>query len=147
MDNLSLLFSAAAALLALLASPAMADGSAVTTWNCWYQGQTRLACRLAPPDGLADEPDEDAVATPGTDALPQGQPSGLPAVAQRILREPLKLRDRIIVIPMFSSYESRENARELADAVMCGTRLACRVNYHPDMATVAFLHETDPARD
>lgn len=147
MDKLSSPTPAARALLALLGSPASAGEPFITTWTCRYQEQTRLACRLAPADDLAYEPGENARATPGADALLPSQPSDPLAVMQRKLREPGRLRGRIIVIPMFSSYESRENARELADAVMCSTRLACRVNYYPDIAAVAVLHEIDPARD
>lgn len=142
MDSIALPIPAIATILALCglqASLACADEIAVTTWHCWYQGQTRLACRLATVAGDGE--------TLSPEALTDPLRAALPAAAQQVLDHPARLRNRTVTIPMFSSYEDRANAEDLADAVMCGARMACRVVFHPDIAAIAFLHETDPARD
>ncbi len=126
------------------AAPAT-DGTAIsapatTVWTCWHNGKTRILCRLsrAPEWGTA-EAAELAAPYPGQMVLP---------LAVREIREqPMRLYGRTLVIPMFSTPELAANSEMLADAVMCGARPACRVDFFHDVAGLASLYEEDPALD
>jgi len=107
-----------------------------TRWTCWYNGSMGVLCRVtdAPPAEAAVEPV--AVA-----------PDGLPEVARVILERPGLLRGRTVAIPLYSQPEEMANAELLADAVMCGARASCSVDFFRDLAALAMQLEEDPARE
>ncbi len=150
----------AALAMAGLVSTAQAEPTAPspgTVWNCWMAGSATVECRLADAQALAtpvavESHPSAATADPAPEALsvaPSGMPSRrpLPALVDTILERPAALRDRRIRIPLYSPPESRENAEELADAVMCGARKHCQVRFIHAIELAALYYEEDPARD
>lgn len=137
-----------AALIGLLpAHAALADGgTADTLWTCWHGNATALICQLSSV-ATADSPDalQPAPIVPAGNAEGAGKRSF--ALANAILRSPGELRGRRIVIPMFSEPEDRAFMIELAEAVMCGVRPRCAVEFLQSISEVALaLDEAgDPA--
>lgn len=117
-----------------------------TTWNCWHARNTKILCRLADAPELVDDAAAIEVAAP---AAPTARPqrTRLPKIAKTILEQAAKLRERTISIPMYSHPESMANAEELADAVMCGARKSCRVQFFRSVALAALYIVGDPALD
>lgn len=120
-----------------------ATAVAETTWNCWHARNTKILCRLAD----APEVIEDAAAIEVAAPTARLQRTRLPKIAKTILEQAAKLRERTISIPMYSHPESMANAEELADAVMCGARKSCRVQFFRSVALAALYIVGDPALD
>ena len=118
------------------AEPAAAPAEPLeTSWTCWYNGDSRVLCRVAAAPALDAAPL--TTAYPGRDTLPEA--------VRTIHERPALLRGRTITIPLHSPPEDMDNAAELACAVMCGIRTACRVDFFRDVAELALRHEEDPA--
>lgn len=135
-------------------APAMAEddgpdavaSASETTWNCWHARGTNILCRLADAPEVIEEAVTHQVHEPARQTtLPQR--GRLPKIAETILKQAAKLRERTISIPMFSHPESMANAEELADAVMCGARKSCRVQFFRSVALAALHIVGDPALD
>jgi hypothetical protein len=69
----------------------------------------------------------------------------LPRIAYGILENPARFAGRTITIPLLSPPENLANAEELADAVMCGGRQACGVQFF--RSVTAFAQHLDEAAD
>jgi hypothetical protein len=108
-----------------------------TRWTCWYNGRTSVLCRVT--DAPLAQPPLDPAASPPSD--------GLPEVARVILERPGLLRGHTLTIPLHSPPEEMANAELLAEALMCGARTSCRVDFFRDVAALAMQFEEDPARD
>lgn len=128
----------------LPARAALADaGAAETRWTCWHGNATAVICQLS--SALASS--DDAIDTAG-DAVAGVAAGGRSlALANRILRKPGELEGRRIVIPMFSEPEDRAFMIELAEAVMCGVRPRCAVEFLQSVSEVALALDAigDPA--
>ncbi|BAL22399.1 hypothetical protein AZKH_0047 [Azoarcus sp. KH32C] len=130
--------------------PAHAEGStAHTTWVCWHDtATTSLSCQLSQDDGpVAEVPGEvpDAGEAERSAAPSKGRP--LPRVARQILEHPEQFQGRRISIPMYSDPGEREFMIQLAEAVMCGVRQACSVEFLRTISEVALAQDAldDPA--
>lgn len=97
-------------------------------WRCWDNEDTTLGCRL-----------EAAVVQPwaqegaGAYAAPSDSAGvdrrGLPPFVRALRDRPSDLAGRTIRIPMHGPLLDPAFARELAQAVMCGSRAACSVQF------------------
>lgn len=128
------------------ASPRAATAIAETTWNCWHARNTKILCRLADAPEVIEDAAASEVGAP-TGVTTASRPARLPKIAETILQQAAKLRQRTISIPMYSHPESMANAEELADAVMCGARKSCRVQFFRSVALAALYIVGDPALD
>jgi hypothetical protein len=122
---------------------AHAEGNtAHTTWVCWHDTATSLSCHLsqdeAPVAAAQDAGDAPAASS-------KGRP--LPRLAREILEHPEQFQGRRISIPMYSEPEEREFMIQLAEAVMCGVRKACSVEFLRTISEVALAQDAidDPA--
>lgn len=136
-------------LLALSATGAQAEMPAArpASWVCWYADGTSLACRLGP-EGLSMLSPADLSAGAEDSAIvPPAGRRPLPEIVRTILLQPEKLAGRTISIPLFTEAQDMDFARELAEAVMCGTRRLCRVLFLGSSAEVALALDAvdDPA--
>lgn len=130
--------------LAEVAAAPTTTATAETTWNCWHARNTKILCRLAYAPEVIEYSADDDVAVAATQAkLPLR--ARLPLLAETILKQAAKLRERTISIPMYSHPESMADAEELADAVMCGGRNSCRVQFFRSVALAALYIVGDPA--
>lgn len=96
--------------------PAHAESDAqVTTWQCWYNRDTRVQCVLKEtrlPSNLDREGTRVAL---WASAVPDDGES--------------------VFIPLFTHPEDWGQVRVLAESVMCGTNVAtCRVEFHRSLA-------------
>lgn len=145
---------AAAPLLALCAAPMAFSAdelheppteAAATTWTCRYDGQTRILCRLS---SATDPPADGDEAQPADGAAETDPVYGrLPPLVQQIHLRPAQLRGQTIVIPIYSHPFGRERVEQLADAIMCGGKSSCRVDFAHDAADFSAFEEIDPARE
>lgn len=136
-------------LMALYATCAHAEEVVArpVSWVCWYAGAASVACRLGGPDG--GELSGADLQSPTTDAgaaLPAGK-RPLPEIVRTILQQPHTLVGKTISIPLFTEARDAEFVRELADAVMCGTRKLCRVLFLGTSTEIALALDAfdDPA--
>lgn len=134
--------------LALADELTLSNGDSVseTTWNCWNERNVKILCSLVDTSIVSNE---DFLPAPSIDPNASAYPSRepLPDLVETILERPEYLRDRTISIPLYSPPETHANAEALADAVMCGARPGCHVEFFHSIWMVALLYETDPARD
>ncbi len=129
---------------ALLSAGAHAETPAVE-WICWHDNAKSLLCQLSSSeDGYVGGAMADAKADV-TDAAPRR--GVLPRLAHAILQDPASLKGRRITIPMFSEPEDWEFMVELAESVMCGTKIACSVHFVRQVPELALLLDEhgDPA--
>ncbi|NMG45013.1 hypothetical protein GPA22_14895 [Aromatoleum toluvorans] len=136
-------------LLALPVTAAHAEAPAVTpvSWICWYANGTAVSCRLGPPDAFMPAPAELQPGAADAGALLPAGKRPLPQIVRTILQEPEKLADRTISIPLFAESHDTDFVRELAEAVMCGTRKLCRVLFLRSSTDIALTLDAveDPA--
>lgn len=122
------------------------DSVLPTTWHCWLDRSSRVLCQLeqAPPANEND-PGFLPVSDLSVSSYPRRGP--LPRIAYSILENPARFAGRTITIPLLSPPENMANAEELADAIMCGGRQACGVQFFRSVVAFALhLDEgTDPA--
>lgn len=136
-------------LLAMFATAAAAEPVAgrATSWVCWYANGTSVACRLAAPDeNMLVATDTQLQVPEGGALLPAGVRS-LPEIVRTILQQPERLVGRTISIPLFTQARDLDFVRELAEAVMCGTRQRCRVLFFDSSPEIALALDAieDPA--
>ena len=139
-------WGAAFGLLCTVGQAMAAVNDLPTTWACWYDGATAVSCQLlSAPDlpGLTSTSEAPPSQQPQV-AAPVGR-RPLPVLVDIILNQPKALYGRHISIPMFTVPEDMKFVRELAEAVMCGTRDNCRVRFLISMAEAALL--TDQFED
>ena len=79
------------------------------TWDCWYDGEASVMCQAGAGDALA--------------ISEQGNHAG----------------GAVTAIPLFSAAEDMGMVRQLAQAVMCGSRKACVVRFAGNRAVLAAL--------
>ena len=136
-------------LMALYATCAHAEEAAArpVRWVCWYTGAASIACRLGAPDAFV--PSGAELQSPTSDAgavLPAGK-RPLPEIVRTILQQPETLVGRTISIPLFTEARDADFVRELAEAVMCGTRKLCGVLFLGSSTEIALALDAldDPA--
>ena len=97
-----------------------------TVWACRYNGSMSIFCSLiaAPAPTTAADP---SAPSSTTDIFPTRGP--LPPLVGTIAAEPGLLLGQFVRIPLHSPPEYLDDAALLADAVMCGGRLNCLVNF------------------
>lgn len=126
-----------------------AQAPAMTIWHCWYDGMTGVLCRI----GELETPSaatSSASATASTNASTEsGRPQRgtLTQLAVALVNAPAKMVERTIRVPLLSYPENMSDVEELADAVVCGGRITCRVEFFRTTGALA-LHlddEGDPA--
>lgn len=119
--------------LCALASGIAASGGAAATgietvWACWYDGSASVLCRLL----TAPSPIDEATAESAVSWLmPTNERTGrpLPALVHVISQDPAQLASRTVRIPLHNYAHNMEAVEQLADAVMCGGRSDCRVQF------------------
>ncbi|HJV25769.1 MAG TPA: hypothetical protein VJ673_08775 [Aromatoleum sp.] len=127
--------------------PAHAEGGAAhTTWMCWQDSATSLSCHLSQDGDTAPAAVPEPAAGTATPAS-SSRTRPLPRVARQILERPEQFQGRRISIPMYSEPEEREFMVQLAEAVMCGVRKACSVEFLRTISEVALAQDAidDPA--
>lgn len=136
-------------LLALPAACAHAEGAAArpASWVCWYADGASVACRLGAPEAFLPSVADLEPGASDAGALPPAGRRPLPEIVRTILQEPGKLAGRTISIPLFTEAQDMEFVRELAEAVMCGTRKLCRVLFLRSSTDIALALDAleDPA--
>lgn len=136
-------------LLTLTATGAHAEEPAAraASWVCWYAKSASVSCRLGEPAALAAaDADPQSPLSDAGGVLPAGT-RPLPEIVRTILQQPESLAGRTISIPLFTEARDTEFVRELADAVMCGTRKLCHVLFLASSAEIALALDAfeDPA--
>ncbi|EHR72995.1 hypothetical protein BurJ1DRAFT_4196 [Burkholderiales bacterium JOSHI_001] len=95
-----------------------------TEWSCWYSLDQHVSCQLLQAPVATDLSDAEAVVVRMANA-----PSA-PGFTVAVLRErPYALRSLLMRIPLWTEPVDRNALGELAQAVMCGTRLDCTASY------------------
>jgi len=135
------------ALLALLGLYAGLAGAAQepVVWSCAIDGETSVVCRLrmapgAEPVGAADA---------ATAFVPTGTPDGearpgrLPTLVRTLREDPGALAGRTVLIPLHTEPTDMAFVRQLAAAVMCGSRSNCRVDFAPGRTELAQMSAQD----
>jgi hypothetical protein len=130
-------------------APQSANVPTMTTWHCWYDGMTGVLCRiseLATPSAATMPAQATATTTASIDS---GRPQRgtLTQLAVALVDAPAKMIERTIRVPLLSYPENMSDVEELADAVVCGGRITCRVEFFRTTGALA-LHlddESDPA--
>lgn len=123
--------------LCALASGIAASGGAAATgietvWACWYDGSASVLCRLLTAPSPIEEAIDEATAE---SAVPWLVPTServrrpLPALVHVISQDPAQLASRTVRIPLHNYAQNMEAVEQLADAVMCGGRSDCRVQF------------------
>lgn len=134
-------------LMALYASCANAGETVArpVSWVCWYAGAQSVACRLGAPDAFVPSGADLPLPTSDTRAVPPSEK--LPEIVRTILQQPETLMGRTISIPLFTEARDEDFVRELAEAVMCGTRKVCAVLFLGSSSEVALALDAleDPA--
>lgn len=136
-------------LLTLFATCAYAEEPAArpASWVCWYAGAASIACRLGASD--APVPSGADLQSPTSDAgvVPPAGKRPLPEIVRTILLQPDTLVGRTISIPLFTEARDMDFVRELAEAVMCGTRKLCHVLFFESSTEIALALDAleDPA--
>lgn len=119
--------------LCLLASGIATVGGAAesgteTVWACRYDGLTSVLCQLlAGPPSQHEMADETLVSWAEPAAMPRRQ--ALPSIVHVINQNPAWLASRTVRIPLHNHAHNMEAVEQLADAVMCGGRHDCRVEF------------------
>ena len=117
----------------VLANGVAASGGAAATgietvWTCWYNGSASVLCRLltAPPR-IGETSAEPAVPwlVPTSERIRRP----LPVLVHVIGQDPAQLASRTVRIPLHNYAENMDAVEQLADAVMCGGRSDCRVQF------------------
>lgn len=122
--------AAAIAVLAMSVRAAPAAAARETRWVCWHDSAKSISCilsglRNADLAGMVNVPAEGMVRAP--DHAARSKP--LPPLVRAILHDPGSLTGRRISIPMFSEPEEQAFMIELAEAVMCGIKAECSVQF------------------
>ncbi|AYH41801.1 hypothetical protein [Azoarcus sp. DN11] len=117
------------AIAVLLAATSPGGGAAAadidTVWACRYNGSMSIYCGLTAAPVPVTAPEQALAPAGPTDGFPTRGP--LPPLVRTIAEEPGLLVGKLIRIPLYSLPEDLDDAALLADAVMCGARLRCRV--------------------
>lgn len=119
--------------LLALASGIVASGGAAATgietvWECWYDGSASVLCRLlTAPSPIDEATAESAVSWLVPTNARTRRP--LPALVHVISQDPAQLASRTVRIPLHNYAHNMEAVEQLADAVMCGGRGDCRVQF------------------
>ncbi|MBD5801471.1 hypothetical protein AZOA_08860 [Azoarcus sp. Aa7] len=119
--------------LCVLASSIAASGGAAATgietvWTCWYDGSASVLCSLLTAPPPMDE-------TSAESAVPWLVPTSerirrpLPAIVHVISQDPAQFASRTVRIPLHNYAHNMDAVEQLADAVMCGGRDDCRVQF------------------
>jgi hypothetical protein len=110
-------------LFALALAPWSAQAQA-TEWSCWYSLDQHVSCQLLQAPVATELSDAEAVVVRLANA-----PSS-PGFTVAVLRErPYALRSLLMRIPLWTEPVDRDGLGELAQAVMCGSRLDCTARY------------------
>lgn len=120
------------AIVVLLAATSLGAAAAVasdidTVWVCRYNGSMSIFCSLIAAPAPTTAPDSPPATSSTTDIFPTRGP--LPPLVGTIAAEPGLLVGQLVRIPLHSPPENLSDAALLADAVMCGGRLHCLVNF------------------
>lgn len=99
--------------------PLLATAGDNLSWRCWYDQQVHVTCLIdsAPDTG----------AGPTAPALP----ADLPAIVRGLRQDPGAFKNRIVHIPLHAQPYDMAFTGQLAQAVMCGSRPGCTVNFTP----------------
>lgn len=118
----------ATALLAAAWSSLSSNASAgLISWSCWDNLDLTIHCiRDHAREGAASI---DRVGDQEGKLIEARLPSHYPAVARVIRLEPNSLGGITVAIPLLAPASDNAFAKELAESVMCGMRLACVVTY------------------
>ncbi len=104
-----------------------------TRWNCHVGRDNAIACELrampAATTGIERAPDalDTGLAIGSTDA----RAGKLPAIVQTLRVQPQDLAGLQVKIPLHTEPTDMVLVRELAQAVICGSRADCRVEFQP----------------
>lgn len=116
-----------------------------TRWNCHVGRDMAITCELgampAATTGFERVPDafDTGLATASTDA----RAGRLPAIVQTLRERPGDLAGLQVKIPLHTDPTDMVLVRELAQAVMCGSRPDCRVDFRPTDFDLAKLSAAD----
>jgi hypothetical protein len=95
-----------------------------TEWSCWYSLDQHVSCQLLQAPVAVELNDAEAAVVRLANA-----PSS-PGFTVAVLRErPYALRSLLMRIPLWTEPVDRNGLGELAQAVMCGSRLDCTARY------------------
>ena len=131
------------ALLGLYAGLAGAAQEPVV-WSCAYDRETSIACRLqTPPLAERMDPADSATSAPIDDAQGVSRRSRLPAILHVLRDQPGVLAGRTVLIPLHTEATDMAFVRQLAAAVMCGSRGGCRVELVPGRTELAQMSAQD----
>lgn len=116
------------------------------TWICWHGDPKAVFCQLSGTGTGADEGNP-GVALKTAAPASAGAEAALPPPARAILHEPDRLKGHRIAVPMLTEPESRAFMIELVEAVMCGAKRNCAVQFLEMGAPLALLLDefNDPA--
>jgi len=118
----------ATAILAAACSSLSNNASAgLISWSCWENLDLTIHCiRDHTREGAASI---ERLGDPERKLIEARLPAHYPAVARVIRLEPNSLGSITVAIPLLAPVSDSAFAKELAESVMCGMRMACVVSY------------------
>lgn len=135
------------ALLALLGLYAGLAGAAQepVVWSCAFERETSIACRLRTAPAAESVGAADAATASAHTGTPDGEArqGRLPAIVRTLRDQPGALAGRTVLIPLHTEPTDMAFVRQLAAAVMCGSRGNCRVDFAPGRTELAQLSAQD----
>lgn len=116
-----------------------------TSWTCWYSRDSAITCELkrAPVAEALVEREKAAFEAGGGTAPTAARSGSLPHVVQVLRDRPGALAGKQVRIPLHTEPTDMVFVRQLAQAVMCGSRAACRVEFGPTIFELARLSPAD----
>lgn len=130
-----------------IASQRIVAAEAMAHWHCRYDGDKAINCTLKPsPAAIArGQPLTTEPVNRGGTAPADAKAGRLPAVVQTIRDNSVALAGKQVRIPLHTELTDIAFARQLTQAVMCGARASCSVEFESTLLDPAKLSAVELA--